>query len=154
MFLGKYCSSCGTQVEESNMFCPNCGKNLKETSSPNPTPSPRPYYQSPSPTPSPRPYYNTSMDQRSYQPSRSYSTMEGSKYGTASIVCGIIGFCCFGNIAYIVFGILAIAFGVLGLNRDENKSLASGGLIFGIVDLACGLFSLLLPLSMLDLLYY
>ena len=152
--LTNYCSSCGSQVEPSSLFCPNCGKNLRDSASPRPTPSPRPSYQPPSSTPSPRPSYQAPYNQGSYQPSRSYSTAQDNKYGTASIICGLIGFCCFGNIAYIVFGIIAIIFGAIGLKQDENQSLASGGLIFGIVDLFCGLISIFLPLNLLSLLYY
>jgi hypothetical protein len=56
-------------------------------------------------------------------------------FGTASLVLGIVGFCC------TPAAILAIVFGAIGLNKAnqglaDNKSIATAGLILGIVGAA------------------
>jgi len=116
-----YCMECGGEIEESWNACPNCGKVRKEV---NP-PQPRPVAQ-PLPQPQPQPYQT-----RLYQ--RSYSMGREKNYGTAALVCGIIGLFCGG----IIFGIGAIILGVLGLSRDENTGMAVLGLVLGIIDFVC-----------------
>jgi len=37
----------------------------------------------------------------------------------------------------VVLGIVAISMGGIGLNRDDNNSMAVVGLILGIIDLVC-----------------
>jgi uncharacterized SAM-binding protein YcdF (DUF218 family) len=48
-------------------------------------------------------------------------------------VCGIVGLFCGG----IIFGIVAIIMGGLGLSRDENSSMAIIGLVLGVIDFVC-----------------
>ena len=79
-----YCMECGSKIEESWNACPNCGKVLKEVN----VPQPRPVAQ-PQPPP---PQYQT----RLYQ--RSYSRGGEKNYGTAALVCGILGLFCGGII--------------------------------------------------------
>lgn len=52
-------------------------------------------------------------------------------FGIFSLIFGILGF----FIAPLIFGILAIVFGLIGLSHDNNKTLATIGLILGIIIL-------------------
>jgi hypothetical protein len=114
-----YCIECGSEIQDSWNTCPNCGKTLKKQEVPQSKPITQPQPQPPS--------YQT----RPYQ--RSSSMGRQNTYGAVALVLGIIGLICGG----IIFGILAIVFGGLGLNRDENSSMATKGLVLGVIDLAC-----------------
>lgn len=119
--MSPYCMECGGEIEESWNACPKCGKVRKEVN----VPQPRPVAQ-PQPQPLPQPY-QTRLYQRSY-------SMRGEKnYGTAALVCGILGLFCGG----IIFGIGAIILGALGLGRDENTGMAVLGLVLGVIDFVC-----------------
>jgi len=117
--MSPYCTDCGSEVEDSWNACPSCGKVLRETHAPQPQPQP-----------TPNPYRV-----QPYQ--RSYSSGNGNTYGIVALVCGLIGLC--GAVAYfgVVLGIVAISMGGIGLNRDDNNSMAVVGLILGIIDLVC-----------------
>lgn len=121
-----YCIECGSEIEESWNACPNCGKVVKgrETSQPQPIVQPQPQ-------PQPLPYQTNPYQARTYQ--RSYSTAGQSTYGAVALVCGIIGLFCGG----VIFGIVAIIMGGLGLSRDENSSMAVIGLVLGVIDFVC-----------------
>ena len=114
-----YCIECGKEIEESWNVCPSCGKVVRGGEAPQPEPVAKPQTQPPQ--------YQT----RPYQ--RSYSMGGENTYGAVALVCGIIGLFCGG----VIFGIVAIVMGGLGLNRDENSSMATIGLVIGIIDIAC-----------------
>lgn len=114
-----YCIECGKEIEESWNACPSCGKAIRGREDPKSQP-----VAQPQPRP---PQYQT----RPYQ--RSYSMGGQNTYGAVALVCGIIGLFCGG----VIFGIVAIVMGGLGLNRDENSSMATIGLVLGIIDIAC-----------------
>ena len=116
-----YCTECGKEVEESWNACPSCGKVLKEVNIPQPQP-----VAQPQPQPQPQPYQT-----RPYP--RSYSVGGQNNYGTAALVCGILGIFCGG----ILFGIVAIVLGGLGIGRDDNNGMAVIGLILGLIDIVC-----------------
>lgn len=123
--MSPYCIECGSEIEESWNACPSCGKVLKEVnvSQPQPVAQPQPVSQ---PQPQPQPYQT-----RPYQ--RSYSTGGQNTYGTVALVCGIIGLFCGG----ILFGIIAIVMGGLGLSKDDNTGMAVIGLVLGLIDIVC-----------------
>jgi len=52
-------------------------------------------------------------------------------FGIFSLIFGILGFL----VAPLIFGILALIFGLIGLGHDENKTIATIGLILGIIVL-------------------
>jgi hypothetical protein len=128
--MSPYCSYCGTELEESWNVCPTCGKKLKETES-------HPYrFQS-------QVQPNQSTDQVVRNPYRQsrltsyqkvYTTRAGYNYGSASLICGILGLII--GIFFIgpLLGILAIIFGGIGISRDETAALGAIGLILGIFD--------------------
>ena len=114
-----FCIECGEKLEDSWNVCPKCGKEVRGKEAPMSQPVAQPQPKPPQ-----------------YQ---SYSMAGQSTYGAVALVCGIIGLFCGG----VIFGIIAIVMGGLGLNRDENSSMATIGLVIGIIDIACffiGLF--------------
>jgi hypothetical protein len=119
-----YCIECGSEIDDSWNACPNCGKVVRgrEVTPPQPIAPPSP----PQPPQQPNPYRT-----QPYQ--RSYATGGQSTYGVVALVCGIVGLFCGG----IIFGIVAIIMGGMGLNRDENTGAAIIGLVLGIIDVAC-----------------
>ena len=117
-----YCIECGRELEESWHACPSCGK-VRRGAVNVPQPQPQPVAQ---PQPQPQQYPT-----RAYQ--KSYSTGGQNSYGTAALVCGIIGLFCGG----ILFGIIAIVLGGLGLGRDDNTGMAVIGLVLGLIDFVC-----------------
>ncbi len=142
--MANYCPHCGTQVEPTWKVCPNCGEKLvlkptpsiiHEPSEPRLSGAPYPY---PQPTPAAAPSYQT------------YPVRRGNKWGTYSLICGLIGCCVFG----IILGPLAIFFASKGLKEDDNTTLSAIGLILGIIDVIGFFISIFLLLPDLLSLYY
>ncbi|MFX1575091.1 MAG: DUF4190 domain-containing protein [Promethearchaeota archaeon] len=135
--MSPFCTKCGNEVEESWRVCPNCGKNLMESEVPQPQPqiSPEPQYQ----TQPPAQPYQVQPYRQTYYPEKP------TQYGTAALICGIIGCCCFG----IVLGPIAIVLGALGMKRDQNTSMATAGLIFGIIAFVGWLISMIFLYSLI-----
>ncbi|MHA1689460.1 MAG: zinc-ribbon domain-containing protein [Promethearchaeota archaeon] len=142
--MANYCPHCGAQVEPTWKVCPNCGERL--TIEPSPPISyepsePRPgqvSYPYPQPTPAAAPPYQI------------YPSRRGNKWGTYSLICGIIGCCVFG----IILGPLALFFAYKGLKKDDNTTLSAIGLILGIIDVIGFFISFFLLLPDLMSLYY
>ena len=136
--MSPYCTSCGSEVEASWNACPNCGKVLRETETPQPQPQIAPQ---PRPQPPPQPYQ--------VQPYRQpYGPPKPTQYGTAALICGLIGICC-----GLFLAIPAIILGALGLKRDENTSMASIGIVLGVIDIICWILSLVLLFAWTDWLF-
>jgi hypothetical protein len=120
--MAKYCINCGNELDPSWRACPNCGTTIVGPEVPiSPQPS------APAPPQTYAPTY-----------ARTYPTGGGNNYGVVALICGIIGLC----IGGVFLGIIAIIVGILGLSRDENTSLATAGLILGILDFVCSLILL------------
>ena len=131
--MSPFCIECGKEVEESWNACPSCGKILKEVNVPQPQPQP---VAQPQPQPQPQPVAQPQPQPQPYPTrlyQRTYSTGGQNSYGTAALVCGIIGLFCGG----ILFGIIAIVLGGLGLGRDDNTGMAVIGLVLGLIDFVC-----------------
>lgn len=115
----QFCGNCGTKLNSSWSVCPECGSPVGGEATYQPSPG-RPYPQ-----------------EVSVKPKKTF--------GSLSLAFGIISFCC---CCGFVFGPLAILFGMLGLFKDDDRSLSIIGLIFGIIGAICGfVFLLLFPLS-------
>lgn len=139
--MANYCPSCGTKVEESWKVCPNCGEQLafKTVSSNVYQPGePRPDY---APPPQPSPY--------GPQPTQAYKPRRGNKWGTYSLICGIIG-CCF---AGIILGPIAIILAAKGLKEDDNTTYSIIGLIIGVLDIVGSIISMFMLPDIMDLYY-
>ena len=65
--------------------------------------------------------------------------------GIIAVVCGIIGLIIFG----IIFGIIAIILGVMGRKSDDNPTIATIGIVLGIIDIVCVIIALLLLTALL-----
>ena len=122
--MSPYCTNCGNEVEESWNICPNCGKVLKEQEVPHRQPQQQQVQQQVPQQPQP---YRVQPYQRKY-------TGTGNSYGTAALICGLLGII-FG-IFYVgpVLGIIAIIMGGIGISRDDNTAMAAIGLVLGILD--------------------
>ncbi|MCK4780231.1 MAG: zinc ribbon domain-containing protein [Candidatus Lokiarchaeota archaeon] len=136
--MSTFCTNCGRELEKSWNICPDCGKSLKETTVPQTHPTTHSQLQSaPQTTPPPH----------RVQPYRDkYTKVVGeTKFGTIALACGIIwlifGFFYGSSIFGLpLFRILAIILGGIGISRDDNKTMAIGGLILGIIGLVAFLF--------------
>lgn len=128
--MSPYCINCGKEVEESWNSCPNCGKVLKGPHVVQEQPILRQPLQ-----PQP-PQYQTPQYQRKYGSGGS------SNFGIAALICGLIGpfFAFFIIEAFfvgIVFSLITIILGGIGIGRDDNNILAIIGLVIGIADFVC-----------------
>ena len=129
-----YCPSCGTKVEPDWNICPDCGYNLK---------SERGDYHQPQPSYITQPPQMTQPTPQ-YQPPKQpyYAGGQQNVYGIIAIVFGILGLCIFFYGIGFVFGIIAIILGGIGQGKDDNPSMAVGGVVLGIIDIVCGLIFL------------
>lgn len=137
-----FCSHCGSKIEHSYNVCPFCGSSLKDDLEPNTIEEPIPI-QSSEPqiisSQTPPPYYS-----KPGQP-QYYVKKESNTNGIVALVLGLLG--CF--VIPCVGSIIAIIFGTIGKQKDDNPSMAQAGLILGILGL-CGwvilLFVIFLPI--------
>ncbi len=142
--MSPFCTNCGREIEESWNVCPDCGKSLEETTGPQTHPTTHSHLQSATQTTPQPPRIQPSQDK--------YTKVVGeTKIGAGALACGIIwlifGFFYGSSIfGFPLFRILAIILGGIGISRDENKSMAIGGLILGIIGIVIFLFSGLISL--------
>jgi hypothetical protein len=71
---------------------------------------------------------------------------DGRKMSIASFVCGLVGLVLFPftGISALIFGILAVIFGIKGINKGNLRGFAIAGLILGIIDLLMFFIALLI----------
>ncbi|MHA1273709.1 MAG: zinc ribbon domain-containing protein [Promethearchaeota archaeon] len=138
----KYCPGCGTRVEASWNACPNCGTLLHDESDIQP---PTSGYTAPTPSPA----YTPQPASYSAPQSTYISTPRKKNYGLISLIFGLLSCCCCG----IVFSFIAIYFGVKGRNEDEDPTLATIGLIIGIIGFIISIISLVL-IFMYNIIYF
>ena len=128
--MEKYCSNCGTKMNEADRFCPNCGKDSNAGATPEQN--------------------NTVVQQQSVnnntQPNYNNVVQGGTRkvngLAVASFVCSMVGIVVFG----IIMGILAICFGAVGLSRtkyfpeESGKGFAITGIVVGIIEVIIMIF--------------
>lgn len=144
--MSPYCINCGREIEESWNSCPNCGKALKESLVVQEQPIQRPSPQTPPPQ------YQT------LQYPRTYSSRGVNNFGIAAVICGLIGpffgFFILGNIyGAIVFSLITIVLGGIGIGRDDNNIISIIGLVIGIADFVCCLIFYFLIFSLFSWLW-
>ncbi len=125
------CTNCGTQFEDGNAFCPNCG-----TPAAQPAPAPAPAQAAPQYNYAPQP-----------QPQPVYAPTAGDPDAAKS--CMITGILAAAFACTFFVGFLGIVFGPMGLNKAKayltqygsypvkvriGKYLSIGGLALGIFD--------------------
>jgi rubrerythrin len=124
-----FCPNCGTKVEPNWKNCPHCGNKLEREIS---DVSAEGYLKAPVAAP-PEIF-------RTHHP----ETSKSNGFGIVSIIIGLIGCCCFW-----CAGILAIILAMIGLAEDDEKALATIGLIIGICGVCGGVFQLFLVFGFL-----
>jgi len=118
--MANFCSNCGTKVDPSWNACPKCGTALVGRGTSQPSPQ----------------YYTKPYTQAVQQPYGKKS----HKHSALALIFGNIGL--FGGVIIgvgIIFGILAIVYGFIGLRRDEDKVMAIIGIILGAIDIILGI---------------
>ncbi|MHA1190740.1 MAG: hypothetical protein ACTSP9_00420 [Promethearchaeota archaeon] len=60
-------------------------------------------------------------------------------FGIIALIFGIIGLCCGWIISYIgiVFPIVAIVCGAIGIKKDDSSGMSIAGLVLGIISIMC-----------------
>jgi uncharacterized membrane protein YvbJ len=105
-----YCSKCGEQNSEGDLFCRKCGSSLSQT------------------TPTPVPSVSASATPVQIPPTQPVRRTSG--LAIASLVLGIIGF----SLLALIFG--AIALNQMGKDANlSGKGMAIAGLVLGILGL-------------------
>lgn len=125
----KYCTYCGTQLDDGVRFCPNCGAPVDE----------QPAQTEPTASAESNTVFTTA-EQTTFTapPVQPVQNQKYNGFAIAALVLGIVSFvvwaCCLNTITCI----LAIIFGVVALvqikkNNEKGKGMAITGLVLGIV---------------------
>ncbi len=119
--MEKFCSQCGSKLNEGAMFCPNCGSAVNQNNIQNQA--------------------NNQQKQNNYnQPNYNNGAQMGMQktngLAVAGFVCSLVGLFVFP----LILGILSVCFSVAGKRRieafnEKGKGLATAGLIIGIIDI-------------------
>ena len=72
-------------------------------------------------------------------------------FGIIALIFGIIGLCCGWFISYIglVFPIVAIVCGAIGIKKDDSSGMSIAGLVLGIISVICIIVMTLFILAIL-----
>ena len=133
-----FCSECGTQNPDTNKFCKNCGKPLKQSPQP-PVTIDEVHQKSIQPPPVPVSFGEKTQQQ---------NTAVVTKAKKGSLGLGIAGIF-FGLVSWIrypyVCGILAIVIGILVVSGPEKRQgkagiLAGIGIVFGLASIVTDVF--------------
>ena len=108
-----YCTKCGNESSEDDVFCRKCGFPLKQTTSA---------------TPMQKPETNSNAQGTT-------RINQKSGFATASLVCGILGF------LFAPLSVLAIIFGSIRMGRKDNpkRGMAIAGFVLGVVGVIASL---------------
>lgn len=127
--MEKYCTYCGTKMNETDKFCPNCGADsglgAKVEQNNNVIQQP-----------------NINNQQANYNNVVQGGTKKVNGLAVTSFVCSMVGIVVFG----LIMGILAVCFGAVGLSRtkyfpeETGKGFAIAGIIVGIIEIIIMIF--------------
>lgn len=143
--MEKFCRYCGTKMEESAKFCPNCGANTTEGSVDNQTTQ---NVQQPSTN------VNTNTQQNNVN-NNTTATTKWNGLAIASFVCSMVGIVIFG----LIMGILAICFAAAAKSRaktfpeESGKGFATAGLVVGIIEVIIMIWSIFVTTTSTTALY-
>ena len=126
--MEKFCTNCGTKMNETDRFCPNCGTDSNTGATP---------------------VQNNNVVQQNYSNAQANNnnvvqggTKKTNGLAVTSFVCSMVGIVVFG----LIMGILAICFGAVGLSRtkyfpeESGKGFAITGIIVGIIEVIIMIF--------------
>lgn len=126
--MEKFCTNCGTKMNETDRFCPNCGTDSNTGVAP---------------------VQNNNVVQQNYSNAQannnnvvSGGTKKTNGLAVTSFVCSMVGIVVFG----LIMGILAICFGAVGLSRskyfpeESGKGFAVTGIVVGIIEVIIMIF--------------
>lgn len=126
--MEKFCTNCGTKMNETDRFCPNCGTDSNTGAAP---------------------VQNNNVVQQNYSNAQannnnvvSGGTKKTNGLAVTSFVCSMVGIVVFG----LIMGILAICFGAVGLSRskyfpeESGKGFAVTGIVVGIIEVIIMIF--------------
>ena len=110
----KYCTNCGMQAEESNGFCPNCGKPLTTGES----------------------IPNVPVTGQTNQNSHEKQMPVTNSTAIEALVAGAVGV----FFLHLILGIVAVILAAVAMPQiqqkgQNGKGLATAGLILGIIDI-------------------
>ncbi len=129
--MANFCSNCGTKVEQTWNACPKCGTALGGGVNSQSTPQ----------------YYTASYTQ-TVQKSSSWKKHKHSALALIFANIGLFGILFTG--VGLIFGILAITFGIKGIRRDEDRVMAILGIIVGGIDLILGIIVLIIVINIIS----
>lgn len=116
--MAKYCSKCGKEINENAKFCPYCGKavgdlNMNSSFS----------------------NANEGKDNTNDANLVRGSSIASLALGVIGLLINLIGIFSFGLSSFIaiIFGILAISFGIYAKTKNSKDGFSTGGLICGII---------------------
>ena len=73
--------------------------------------------------------------------------------GIIALIFGILGLCCAWAIPIpfvgLIFPIIAIIFGAIGIKKDDSHGMAIAGLVLGIIALVCVILAITLLVALL-----
>ncbi len=140
-----YCPKCGVSSE--GAYCLTCGDLLSPGAYPYQSQSAPPQTAYPPPQPGQPQYYNP-YQYNQYQPYPQPYPMpqrQDNTLGIISLILGIVSF-----FTGIIFSVLAIVVGYIGMKRDQKYALA--GLVLGVITLILNILLLIFFFSMFALL--
>ena len=120
--MEKFCSNCGTKMNETDRFCQNCGADSLAGANPVQNNN---YAQQQN-------VNNTQTNNNVVQG----GTKKVNGLAVTSFVCSMVGIL----VAGLIMGILAICFGAVGLSRtkyfpeESGKGFAITGIVVGIIE--------------------
>lgn len=133
-----FCSECGTQNPDTNMFCRNCGKPFSKKPQASPAPAAAVPVQ-PVATPSPaQPVYSPPPPAAVVQPAAAAPVKPAGNPALSAVGIGSAVLAALSWFRYpYIFGLLAIVLGAIAFLKAEKKN--SWPAILGILGIVAGL---------------
>ena len=76
----------------------------------------------------------------------------GNTFGIIALIFGIIGLCCGWILSYIglVFPVVAIVCGAIGMKKDDSAGMSIAGLVLGIISVICTIVITVFALALIN----
>ena len=120
--MERFCTNCGTRLNEGEAFCHNCGTAVNQNNAQNQVNN--------------QPVQNNYNQQPNYNNGAQAGVQKTNGLAVASLVCSLVGLLVFP----LILGILGVCFSVTGKKRieafnEKGKGFTTAGLIIGIIDI-------------------